>query len=103
MHPSPGGGSLRDLAIQAKTTFDQYVKGTDLRVGMLGSWGTADSLLDYHDDDTWLRECNEEEDLLGTYEEVDIAITTPGRLVDTSRTIPQFSTSKWTLPFCTDP
>ena len=80
----------RDLAIQAKATFDQYVKGTDLRVGMLGSWGAADSSLDYHDDDTWLRECNEEEDLLGTYEEVDIAITTPGRLVEHIKNNPQF-------------
>ena len=80
----------RDLAIQAKATFDQYVKGTDLRVGMLGSWGTDDSSLDYHDDDTWLRDCNEEEDLLSNEEEVDIAITTPGRLVEHIKNNPHF-------------
>lgn len=51
----------RDLAIQvilcysyfikAKATFDTYVQGTDLHVGILGG---VDDSLDYCEDDYWL-------------------------------------------------
>ena len=79
----------RDLALQVKSTFDQYVKGTSLKVGILSGRGENESL-DYNEDDYWMNECNMEEDLLGNYEEVDIAITTPGRLVEHIKADPRF-------------
>ena len=39
------------LFSQAKTTFDNYVQGTDLRVGILGGVETS---LDYYDDESFL-------------------------------------------------
>ena len=34
----------RDLALQVKSTFDQYVKGTSLKVGILSGRGENESL-----------------------------------------------------------
>lgn len=45
----------RDLAQQVKATFDAYVSGTDLRVGILCGGVSTSAELQYYDDESWMR------------------------------------------------
>lgn len=45
----------RDLAQQVKATFDAYVSGTDLRVGILCGGVNTSSELQYYNDESWMR------------------------------------------------
>ncbi|KAI9302128.1 P-loop containing nucleoside triphosphate hydrolase protein [Cunninghamella echinulata] len=74
----------RDLVIQVKETFDAFVKGTDLKVGVaLGQHSFA------HEQSTLVGELDER--YTGGKSKVDILIATPGRLMDHMKDTPNFT------------
>ena len=80
----------RDLAQQVKATFDAYVSGTDLRVGILCGGVNTSSELQYYNDESWMQANGKQDDILQSCEKVDIVITTPGRLVEQIKNNPAF-------------
>ena len=56
----------------------------------MGILGGTDSSLDYNDDSSWLCNVAKEEDVLKSCEKVDIAIATPGKLVEHIKNDPTF-------------